>query len=80
MNKAIKKLLFADQDNPDRFFEGLEKALSEMEAELRAVCECRDRELSENLERIITSGGKRLRPVLVYLGYMAGKEDPERLF
>lgn len=52
-----------------------EKVL-EMEDMLKVMCFSEDKTLSSDLNRIVISGGKRLRPILSYMCYrLAGKEE-----
>ena len=53
-------------------------ALADMERRLGEMTRSRVPELEENVARMVTSGGKRLRPILAYLSWRcAGREDRE---
>ena len=53
-------------------------ALSEMERRLREMTRSGVSALEQNVARMVTSGGKRLRPILAYLSWRcAGREEHE---
>lgn len=54
----------------------ISEKVSEMEDMLRLFCISEDESISRDLNRIVVSGGKRLRPILSYLCYqLAGKQE-----
>lgn len=57
--------------NPENVLE----AKKLIEAELRRICQSENKEMSEELERVLLSGGKRLRPFLSWTAYnLAGEK------
>lgn len=69
MNNLILKKLAADKRLSEKFTGGLNDTLLRMESELRQACVSKNQKLEDELVRTVTSGGKRLRPLLALLAY-----------
>ncbi len=63
------------QLNNDSMFGLMQTALKEMEAQLKTLCRSDYIEMSENLERVVMAGGKRLRPSLAWTCHQIGDEN-----
>lgn len=77
MNKDLKRLLAENKEINNEILMSLENDLAEMEKELEALCEF-EGDISKEVRRLVKGGGKRLRPVLAWLGFQVGKADPSR--
>lgn len=66
VSEELPKMSF---DRPSSFAKG--KAL--LEKQLKKVCETPNAKMKEDLERVLLSGGKRLRPALAQAAYDLGK-------
>lgn len=65
--------------NYDKVFENVNKNIQIMECMLHDFCNSNQYELTDNLRRVVSSGGKRLRPTLAYLCYCAGNEERKEI-
>jgi heptaprenyl diphosphate synthase len=73
MIDLITKYEIKNKLNNDRLYEDLRQQLNVLEHNLIHLCDADNVSLTENLKRIILSGGKRLRPSLAYLCYRFNK-------
>lgn len=73
MNNLIVKNLSDSGWFGEKFINGLSDTVSRMEKELERLCSSENRQLDTELKRIVSGGGKRLRPILALLGYKIGK-------
>ena len=67
LKAQVKKQL-----NNDSLFDLMQSAIKEMEAQLKTLCRSEQIEMSENLERVVMAGGKRLRPSLAWTCHQIG--------
>ena len=57
-------------------FETIQKKIYQLEQLLKENCVAENVEMRNDLERVVTSGGKRLRPTLAFLSYLvSGKNE-----
>lgn len=75
MNNLIIKKLSDSGQFDEKFTDGLSDVLLQTEKELERTCSLENRKLEAELKRIVSSGGKRLRPILALLGYKIGKNE-----
>lgn len=67
LKAQVKKQL-----NNDSLFGLMQDSIREMEAQLKTLCRSEQIEMSENLERVVMAGGKRLRPSLAWICHQIG--------
>lgn len=53
-------------------FDLMQSAIKEMEAQLKTLCRSEQLKMSEDLERVVMAGGKRLRPSLAWTCHQIG--------
>lgn len=74
LKHQVKKQL-----NDDVLYEQMQEAVREMEAQLLTMCRCEQLAMAEGLERVVTAGGKRLRPRLAWICHRIGKENKKEI-